>query len=130
MWQTIAKWAKALKKDVLTLWFAMQSKDTPTLAKIFAFLAIAYGLSPIDIIPDFIPIIGYLDDFVILPILVWIAVYFLPEAVLQESREKADTWIASKNQKPVSIFGIALFALVWIGICALVWRAIKPYISI
>src|SRR5215207_6790572 len=86
-------WAKKIKRDGLTLWFAQKHADTPLLAKALAVLVVAYALSPIDLIPDFIPVLGYLDDVILLPGLIWLTIKLIPDRVLAESRVRADEWI-------------------------------------
>ena len=66
---------------------------------------VAYALSPIDLIPDFIPILGYVDDAILLPALIWLTVRLLPEPVLRESRAKAENWLATSSAKPRSVAG-------------------------
>jgi uncharacterized membrane protein YkvA (DUF1232 family) len=117
--QKISAWAKALKLDVLALWFAIQKPDISFLAKGLAFVAVAYALSPIDLIPDFIPVLGYLDDFIIVPVLVWLALKLIPNDVLNESREKAAEWIHSNQSKPKSYVGLFFVMLIWL-VCAVV----------
>ena len=76
-------WARRIKRDAVTLWFAYRDPRTPILVKALCVFVVAYALSPIDLIPDFIPILGYLDDVILLPGLIWLAVRLLPPAVLQ-----------------------------------------------
>ena len=78
---TARTWAVRIKRDGLTLWFALRDPRTPWLARALAWLVVAYALSPIDLIPDFIPVLGYLDD-LLLPGLIWLTLRLLPEAVL------------------------------------------------
>jgi uncharacterized membrane protein YkvA (DUF1232 family) len=87
LFQKISAWAKALKLDVLDLWFALKHSEVSVWAKAFAFVAVAYALSPIDLIPDFIPVLGYLDDLIIVPLLVWLALKLIPMDVIKQSRE-------------------------------------------
>lgn len=70
--------AKKLKTDIPALFLALKDKDTPVLAKIFAWITVAYALSPIDLIPDFIPVLGYLDDVILLPTLVALTIKLIP----------------------------------------------------
>lgn len=81
--------AEKLMTDIPAVFLAMKHKRTPWYAKLLAFLAVAYALSPIDLIPDFIPVIGYLDDILILPLLVVLIVKSVPAEVMAECREKA-----------------------------------------
>ena len=79
-------WARRIKRDGVTLWFACRDARTPMAVKALCVLVVAYALSPIDLIPDFIPVLGYLDDVLLLPGLIWLAVRLLPPAVLDDSR--------------------------------------------
>jgi len=77
--------AKTIKKMIPALWFAMKKKETPILAKFFALLTLGYALSPIDLIPDFIPVIGYLDDLILLPLMIYITIKLIPKEILDQS---------------------------------------------
>ena len=85
----IAAWARSVKRDVIMLWFARRHPDTPLLAKALCIFAAAYALSPIDLIPDFIPVLGYVDDALLLPALIWLAVRLLPGHVMRGGTLKA-----------------------------------------
>ena len=92
--------AKQLKTDIPAVFLALKDKKTPWYAKALAALTVVYALSPIDFIPDFIPVLGYLDDLIILPALVALTVKFIPDAVFAEYRKQAqDMW---QNGKPKS----------------------------
>ena len=82
--------AKKLKTDIPALFLALKDKDTPMLAKVFAALTVVYALSPVDLIPDFIPVLGYLDDLILLPLLVALTVRFLPKEILAQKRKEAE----------------------------------------
>lgn len=82
--------AKKLKMDIPTLFLALKDKDTPILAKIFAGITVAYALSPIDLVPDFIPILGYLDDVILLPMLVAFTVKLIPADIMERNRKQAE----------------------------------------
>lgn len=82
---------------------------------------VAYALSPIDLIPDFIPILGYIDDVLLLPSLIWLTLKLLPNDVLDESRELADRWLNRKASKPTSTFGALLIVMIWALMAAGVW---------
>lgn len=86
--QPLFEWAKRLKRDVITLWFAYQHPDTPWYAKAIGVFVVAYALSPIDLIPDFIPVLGYVDDILLLPGLIWLAVRLIPANVIALCRHK------------------------------------------
>ena len=81
---------KKIKSDIPALFFALKEKETPVVAKIMAGITVAYALSPIDLISDFIPILGYLDDFILLPLLIALTVKLIPKAILETSRLKAE----------------------------------------
>lgn len=81
--------AKKLKTDIPALFLALKDKKTPLIAKIFAGITVVYALSPIDLVPDFIPVLGYLDDVILLPALVALTIKFISKEVLADCREKA-----------------------------------------
>ena len=121
--ETTRAWARRLKRDVMTLWFARSHPATPWYAKAMGAFVVAYALSPIDLIPDFIPVLGYLDDVILLPALIWVTVRLLPPPVLQDSRQKAEQWITEQAAKPRSWAGAAAIVAIWLVIAAvlLLW---------
>ncbi|NKJ49655.1 hypothetical protein CIC12_23565 [Burkholderia sp. SG-MS1] len=122
MLQSLTVWATRLKRDVVTLMFASRDPATPLPAKLLALATVAYALSPIDLIPDFIPVLGYLDDLIVIPLGVWLCLRLIPKAVLEDNREKAQTWLAANPVKPKSIFGLAAILVIWtLGVWWL-WR--------
>jgi len=94
------------------------SRDAPWYAKALGIFVVAYALSPIDLIPDFIPVLGYLDDMLLLPALIWLAVKLLPVEVLQSCRHQADEWMRMERGKPRSRIGMAFVIVVWTCACA------------
>jgi len=106
-------WARRIKRDAVTLWFARSHPRTPWHAKAMGAFVVAYALSPIDLIPDFIPVLGYLDDVILLPALIWLTIRMLPHDVLAESRQKAEQWLAAQGAKPRSLAGAAVVVLLW-----------------
>lgn len=122
IFQIIEGWAKKLKRDVLVLWFALKNPETPLLAKVVGFITVAYALSPIDLIPDFVPILGYLDDIILMPILVWITLKLIPETVVCLSRNQAQEWLLINQSKPKSHFGLLLILTTWLLVF---WICIK-----
>lgn len=110
-------WAKALKREALMLWLAARDPRTPIMAKLVAGFAAAYAFSPIDLIPDFIPVLGLLDDLVILPLAIGYAVKHIPPALAAELREEA----AARAERPVSRGAALVVATVWAGILAFLW---------
>jgi uncharacterized membrane protein YkvA (DUF1232 family) len=117
----LKNWAKRIKRDGVTLWFAGKHPATPWYAKALGLFVVAYALSPIDLIPDFIPVLGYVDDVLLLPGLIWLAVRMLPAEVLADCREQADIWMATKGVSPRSRAGAALVVVLWIGAGAALW---------
>jgi uncharacterized membrane protein YkvA (DUF1232 family) len=117
--QKISAWAKALKLDVLALWFALKNPSVSGWAKVIAFVAVAYALSPIDLIPDFIPVLGYVDDLIIVPVLVWLALKLIPIDLMNHAREQAVEWINSNQSKPKSYVGLLFVLMIWL-ICLVI----------
>lgn len=123
MFDSLKTWAKRLKRDVIALMFASRDPATPVIAKCIAGLTVAYALSPIDLIPDFIPIIGFLDDVILVPVGIWLSLRLIPSAVLVNSRAKAEIWLSEKRHKPRSMLGLALVVAAWLAcaFCAWAW---------
>ena len=119
----IKDWARRIKRDVVMLWFARRHPDTPLLAKALCIFAAAYALSPIDLIPDFIPVLGYVDEVLLLPALIWLAVRLLPGHVIEECRRQAQVWMEEKKGKPASYAGAAVIVAIWL--LAAYWVAWK-----
>ena len=115
----LKQWARALKRDGLTLWFCCRHPEMPLLPKLGALFVVGYFLSPIDLIPDFIPVLGYLDDVILVPLGIWLIVRLLPETVLADARARAD---ALTDRLPRVAAMAALFILVWLaGAAAFGW---------
>ncbi|PLC49613.1 hypothetical protein CR159_11825 [Pollutimonas subterranea] len=126
--ETLRAWAHRLKRDGVTLWFAYRHPNTPLLAKALCVIVVAYALSPIDLIPDFIPVLGYLDDVILLPMLIWPAIQLVPEQVLAECRLKAAEWMEREGRKPRSQWGVVFVVVVWAAVAWAVWHyAIEPF---
>jgi len=121
MLDKLKAWAKRIKRDSVTLWFAGKNPRTPWHAKALGLFVVAYALSPIDLIPDFVPVLGYLDDVLLLPGLIWLAIKLVPPDVLAECRAQADGWMAAQGEKPRSWLGAVLVVAVWIGLTAAAW---------
>ena len=114
--------SKQIKTDIPAVFLALKDKRTPLYAKLLAMLTVVYALSPIDFIPDFIPVLGYLDDLVILPALVALTVKFIPCDVFEEYRKQArDMW---QDRKPQKWYYAIPIILVWILIIFLIVKAI------
>lgn len=113
---------KQLTADIPAVFLAMKDKRTPLLAKILAAIAVAYALSPIDLIPDFIPVIGYLDDVLLLPILIVAAVKLIPEPVWADCRQRAENlWDGGGPKKWYYALPILLL---WLLVIWLIVKAI------
>jgi uncharacterized membrane protein YkvA (DUF1232 family) len=113
------QWARRLKRDVIALWIAARDPRTPTLAKVVAAMVAAYALSPIDLIPDFIPVLGYLDDVILVPLGVLWALRLIPAELMDEFRERA----ATLAERPTSRWGLATIIATWaaFGVVAAWW---------
>ncbi|AVV39518.1 MULTISPECIES: YkvA family protein [Pantoea] len=112
-------WAKNIKRDVHAVWLAARDPRTPLLAKVLALIVAAYAVSPIDLIPDFIPIIGYLDDLIIVPLGIMLVVGLIPAEVMREHRETA----AQASRRPVSRITAGVFIVIWVMCAVLLVRA-------
>ena len=113
---------RTLKTDIPAIFLALKDRETPILAKVFAGITVAYALSPIDLVPDFIPILGYLDDVIVLPMLIAITVRLIPEDVLQKNRKQSEgMW---ENGKPKRWYYAIPILLIWLVIIGLLLKAI------
>ncbi len=116
----IQKWklrARQLKLETYTLYLAYKDRRVPWYARLFAACVVAYAFSPIDLIPDPIPVLGYLDDLVLIPLGIALAVKMIPEPVLAESRQKAQEVIS--QGKPVNRLAAGVIIAVWVGLAVL-----------
>ncbi|AZO60477.1 MULTISPECIES: YkvA family protein [unclassified Mesorhizobium] len=117
MLDSTRQWALRMKRDVVALWLAARDPRVPWYAKVVAGAVAAYALSPVDLIPDFIPIIGYLDDLVIVPLGILLAVKLVPAGLMREFRDTA-----TRSTRPVSLTGLIFMIAVWIvAALALLW---------
>ena len=114
--------ARAIRRDVLALWLAARDPRVPWYAKALAMAIAAYALSPIDLIPDFIPVLGYLDDLVIVPLGILLVIRLVPAGLMTEFRAGA----ATLAERPRSTTAAAVIVLIWIAAAALagwwLWR--------
>jgi uncharacterized membrane protein YkvA (DUF1232 family) len=113
--------ARRLQGETFALYLAVRHPDTPWYAKLLVGAIVAYALSPIDLIPDFVPILGYLDDLVLIPIGIGLAIKIIPPLVLAECRGRAQEVVS--HGKPVSRVAGAVIVVIWLGLAALciVW---------
>ena len=113
--------AKQLKINIPAIYIALHKKETPLIAKVLAVITIAYALSPIDLIPDFIPVLGLLDDIILLPIFIALTIKYIPEHVLQQCKVEA----AAINKRDLVKWYYAIpILLIWLVICILLYKLI------
>lgn len=118
---TLRSWARNLRRDALALWIAARDPRVPWYAKALAGAVAAYALSPIDLIPDFIPILGHLDDLLIVPAGIWLVAKLVPAPLMVEFREEA-----ARRNRPTSYVAAAMTALIWIAAAAgLIWLCLR-----
>lgn len=107
----LKSWARKLKSQVFILYLAYKDERVPWFAKLFTFCVVAYAFSPIDLIPDFIPILGYLDDVILVPLGIMLALKMLPKTVIEDCTKKAEELM---NQgKPKNWFVGLLVIIIW-----------------
>jgi len=124
MLSRIKAWASRLKRDSLAIYLAARDPRTPWHAKALAAAVAAYALSPIDLIPDFIPAVGYLDDLIIVPLGIRLVISLIPDELMAEYRAKADE-VASR---PSSTAGMIAIILLWIlGAFLLGWSLYRHW---
>ena len=122
MMERLKAWARALKRNITLLWLAARDPRTPVAAKLLAGFIAAYALSPIDLIPDFVPVLGLLDDLLLVPAGIWLALRLIPGALLSELRLAADQtpWPGPARRAAVVV------VLVWIGFSiSVIWIAMS-----
>lgn len=116
-------WARGVTRDVVALWIGARDPRTPLAAKIAAGAVAAYALSPIDLIPDFVPVLGYLDDLLIVPLGIMLAVRLVPPVLMADFRAAG----AARESRPVSKAGLVAVVTIWAVATSLVawllWRA-------
>ncbi|MCC8181983.1 MAG: DUF1232 domain-containing protein [Clostridiales bacterium] len=111
--------AKRLKSNIPAIFIALRDKDTPLIARLFAGITVGYALSPIDLVPDFIPLLGYLDDVILLPALAALTIRCIPKDVWERSRASSEgLWADGKPKKWYYAIPIIVFWLVMIWLIA------------
>jgi len=103
------QWARTIKRDVHAVWLAARDPRTPWFAEVLAMIVAAYAVSPIDLIPDFIPVLGYVDDIIIVPLGILLVVKLTPPEVMNEHRATAD----AASERPVSRIAAGVFIAIW-----------------
>lgn len=121
MTSRLRQWARTLKRDVVALWLAARDPRVPLGAKLVAALVAAYALSPIDLIPDFIPVLGLLDDLLLVPLGIALAVRLIPPPVMAALRKQADG-----RERPRSRAGLFLVILLWLFLAFALGLAFWP----
>lgn len=121
---SVKQWARAIKRDVMALWIAARDPNTPMAAKLVAGAVAAYALSPIDLIPDFIPVLGYLDDLLIVPLGILLAIRMIPPDLMTDFRQRA----ALQQNRPSSRAGLVAVVLIWLALSALAGWAAYRYV--
>lgn len=118
MIQRCRKWAKALKKDIKAIYLAYKRPEVSWYAKLLAALVVGYAFSPIDLIPDFIPVLGYLDDLILIPAGIYLVVRLIPRDVMEECRAQAEDIF--RNGKPNNWRAGGVIIAIWICVIALI----------
>jgi len=113
--EKLKRWAKKLKAELYALYLAYRDPRVPLHARVFAACVVGYAFSPIDLIPDPIPVLGYLDDLVLVPLGVWLAVRMIPPKVLDEKRAEAQ----EAGDRPVNRVAAVIVVGVWVALAAL-----------
>ena len=122
LWQRLRSWAHLVLRDGLALYIAARDPRTPWFAKLLALLVAAYALSPIDLIPDAIPVLGFLDEIILLPIAIALIARLIPSEIMAESRTAAERMV----QKPRSKAGAAIIIGIWaLALGTLAWWALR-----
>jgi uncharacterized membrane protein YkvA (DUF1232 family) len=111
------EWARRIKRDVMAVYFAGRDPETPFFIRLLALGIAAYALSPIDLIPDFIPVFGYLDDLLIVPLGLYLVIQLLPPPVLAASRIKAEAFF----ERPKSFFAATFVVVIWLSLSLLAY---------
>ena len=120
----LKEWAARLKRDIPALFLALKDKETPLPAKILAAMTVGYALSPIDLIPDFIPVLGYLDDLLVLPLLAALTIRLIPKPVFDRCRRESEgMWADGKPKSAVFALPVILiWLLILLWIIRLLWE--------
>jgi uncharacterized membrane protein YkvA (DUF1232 family) len=125
MFERIKRWARALKRDTYAVYLVARSPDTPWYVKVLAVAVAAYAFSPIDLIPDFIPVLGYLDDLVLVPLGIWLVVSLIPEQAMAEYRARADE--AMQRPRDSKLAAIVIIAIWMCGAALMIWLVLSRW---
>lgn len=121
----LKKFARQFKQDLFVLYLSYKDKRTPWYAQAVAICVVAYAFSPVDLIPDFIPILGYLDDLIIVPLGISLALKLIPPNIIDEHRVQAEE--LRKNGKPTNWFVGFLFILTWVALAVWIGKVIMGF---
>jgi uncharacterized membrane protein YkvA (DUF1232 family) len=122
----VREWARRLRRDIGAIWLAARDPRVPWHAKALAGLVAAYALSPIDLIPDFIPVLGFLDELIVLPAGLWLVARLIPREIMEELRAKAEAAAAT----PRSWTAAAVIVAVWLGLAILLGWLVYRYFAL
>jgi uncharacterized membrane protein YkvA (DUF1232 family) len=118
-------WAARMRRETVAVYLAIRDPRTPWIARLVGGLVVAYAASPLDLVPDFVPILGFVDDLLIVPLGLWLAVRLIPDEVLADARGRAD----EELRRPKSVVAGFFVVAVWVGALvlaiALVRRALE-----
>jgi uncharacterized membrane protein YkvA (DUF1232 family) len=120
--------AKKLKDEIGTLYLCYKDPKIPWYAKGMAIFTISYALSPIDLIPDFIPILGFLDDVILLPLFIWFSLKLIPDKIIKTCREQKE--FAFRNGKPSGYLAVGFILVVWIILIIILIMMMQDYLDI
>jgi uncharacterized membrane protein YkvA (DUF1232 family) len=125
MFDRIKIWARALKRDAYAIYLAARNPNTPWYVKVLATVVAAYAFSPIDLIPDFIPVIGYLDDLILVPLGIWLVVWLIPEQAMAEYRAQAGEVMQQPHGGKVA--AVVIIAIWMVGAALLCWLGVSRW---
>ena len=118
--ERLRQWARRLKLELWALYLAWREPQVAWYARLLALLVVAYAFSPIDLIPDFVPLLGYLDDLILLPLGIWLAIRLIPPPVLAECRARAVA--LAHSQRPKNWAAAVVIVLLWL---LLLWLGVR-----
>lgn len=122
MFARLKQWARSIKRQTMILWFCWKHPETPLPVKLLCLLVVSYALSPIDLIPDFIPVLGLLDDLLILPASIWLIIRLVPAPVYAASKLQADEFERASSQRPRSKAAAVVIVAIWLLLAVLCYR--------
>jgi uncharacterized membrane protein YkvA (DUF1232 family) len=127
LYERLKHTSQELQQQTYALYLAYQNPATPWYAKVWAGLVVAYAFSPIDLIPDFIPVLGYLDDLILVPLGIWLAVRMIPDNVMAQARQQAASQF--DEMKSRRWIAVLIVILIWLGFAAFAFFLVFRLIS-